>query len=393
MTNTAERPVFAPLRLNGLLLVSMCLLIAIGAVFIYSACSIREEDKLQTLYLQHSRTAAVGLAAYLALALLNYRALVRWSWACYVGALLLLVAVLVAGKTQMGAQRWVFGLQPSEIAKLAVILFLAWFLGRRGASRGLVDYLAVLGILAVPVALVLQQPDLGTALVFVPTAFSMLFAARVAPRVLGLTLLGGAVAVALVVGIVALVETRQLQPRTEAVLRRATCLTAYQQGRIANFLFPERSPHGGAWNKRQSEIAVGSGGRWGKGFRKGDQNLLGYLPQCVSSNDFIFSVLAEEVGFAGSLVVLALYAILIGTVLAVAFACPDGVGKLLCVGVATMLFCHVFVNIAMTVGILPITGIPLPFISYGGSCLVTMMAALGFVQSVAIHGRRAASRF
>ena len=392
--NASARAVPTPLRrLSWTLLTGMCLLIAVGTAFIYSACSIRDGDKLQELYRLHAGLAVAGLAVYLVLACINYRTLLRWSWIFYLGALVLLVAVLAVGTSQMGARRWVFGVQPSEIAKLAVILFVAWFLGRRDASRGAGAYVATLGVVAVPVALVLQQPDLGTALVFVPTVLAMLFAANVAPRVFWLTLVAGALAAGLVIVTIAAVETRELPARTEARLRQATCLTDYQQERIANFLFPERNPHSGSWNKRQSEIAVGSGGVWGKGFCKGDQNLLGYLPPSVSSNDFIFSVLAEEAGFAGSLAVLALYALVIGTVLAVAFACPDGVGKLLCVGVAVMMFCHVFVNIAMTVGLLPVTGLPLPFISYGRTCLLTMMAALGFVQSVAIHGRQSAPRF
>ena len=392
--NASARAVPTPLRrLSWTLLTGMCLLIAVGTAFIYSACSIRDGDKLQELYRLHAGLAVAGLAVYLVLACINYRTLLRWSWIFYLGALVLLVAVLAVGTSQMGARRWVFGVQPSEIAKLAVILFVAWFLGRRDASRGAGAYVATLGVVAVPVALVLQQPDLGTALVFVPTVLAMLFAANVAPRVFWLTLAAGALAAGLVIATIAAVETRELPARTEARLRQATCLTDYQQERIANFLFPERNPHSGSWNKRQSEIAVGSGGVWGKGFCKGDQNLLGYLPPSVSSNDFIFSVLAEEAGFAGSLAVLALYALVIGTVLAVAFACPDGVGKLLCVGVAVMMFCHVFVNIAMTVGLLPVTGLPLPFISYGRTCLLTMMAALGFVQSVAIHGRQSAPRF
>ena len=380
-------------RLNWTLLVVMCLLIGVGTAFIYSACSIRDGAKLQGLYREHAKLAAAGLVLYLGLAFTNYRVLLRWSWLAYLGALWLLAAVLIFGTSEMGARRWVFGVQPSELAKLAVILFLAWFLGRRDSSRDLAAYVVTLGVVAVPVLLVLQQPDLGTALIFVPTVLAMLFAANVAPRAFWLTLAGGAIVMGLVVVVIALVETRELSPRTEARLRQATCLTDYQQDRIANFLFPDRNPHGGAWNKRQSEIAVGSGGVWGKGYRKGDQNLLGYLPPSVSSNDFIFSVLAEEAGFAGSLVVLALYALVICAVLVEAFRCPDGVGKLLCVGVAVMMFCHVFVNIAMTIGLLPITGLPLPFISYGRTCLLTMMAALGFVQSVAIHGRESAACF
>lgn len=380
-------------RLNWFLLTGMVLLIGIGTIFIYSACSIREGDRLQDLYRMHAGTAAIGLLLYLALACVNYRSLLRLSWLFYAGSLALLGAVLLFGTSQMGARRWVFGVQPSEIAKLAVILLVAWLLGRRGAGRGVGAYCAVLGLMAVPVAMVLRQPDLGTALVFVPTVISMLFAARVAPRAFWTTLAVGVVAAVWVVSIVGLVESRQFSARVEGRLRAATGLNHYQQDRLASFLFPDRDPHGGGWNKRQSEIAVGSGGLWGKGLRKGDQNLLGYLPQCVSSNDFIFSVLAEEAGFVGSLVVLALYALLIGTVLAVGIACPDGVGRLICVGVATMLFCHVFVNIAMTVGLLPITGLPLPFISYGRTCLLTLMMALGVVQSVAIHGRQAAPRF
>ena len=380
-------------RLNWTLLTGMCLLITAGTTFIYSACSIHDSDKWQDLYRLHATWAMIGLAVYLVVACINYQTLLRWSWIVYLGALLLLVAVLVHGTSQMGAQRWVYGVQPSEIAKLAVILFVAWILGRRESSRSVFTYGITLGVVVLPVLLVLRQPDLGTALIFVPTILSMLFAANVAPRAFWLTLAAGAMVLVAVVAVIALVETRELSPHTEARLRQATCLTDYQQDRIANFLFPNRNPHGGAWNKRQSEIAVGSGGLWGKGYRKGDQNLLGYLPPSVSCNDFIFSVLAEEAGFIGSLVILALYALVISTVLAVAIRCPDGVGKLLCVGVAVMMFCHVFVNIAMTIGLLPITGLPLPFISYGRTCLLTMMAALGFVQSVAIHGRESAPRF
>jgi len=380
-------------RLNLPLLLGMAALIAIGVAFIYSACSIREAAKLRGLYRQHAELALAGLGVYLAVAWINYRALLRWSWLFYLISLMLLSAVPLVGTSEMGAQRWVFGLQPSEIAKLSAVLLVAWFLGRREAPRGLGAYAITLALVVLPVGLVLLQPDLGTALVFVPTIFAMLFVAGVAPRAFWLTLGCGVLAAVWVISVVVVVETTAFAPRTETLLRQSTGLTRYQQDRIAHFVYPERDRRGGGWNKRQSEIAVGSGGMWGKGFRKGDQNMLGYLPQCVSSNDFIFSVLAEEAGFVGALVVLTLFALVIGAVLTVAVTCPDGVGKLLCVGVGTMMFCHVFVNIAMTIGLLPITGLPLPFVSYGRTCLLTMMAALGFVQSVAIHGRQAAPRF
>jgi len=382
-------------RLNGVLLVTMTLLVIIGVLFINSACSIREETRLRGLYLQHAEIGLCGLAIYLILSMINYRSLARWSALFYLCNVLLLTVVPLVTHATLGAKRRIFGLQPSETTKLAVILLVAWLLGRRDAFRGTGALFSVLGLMAVPVALVLMQPDLGTALVFIPTVLAMLFAANTAPRAFWSIVGLGALAVIWVFSAVALAET--FEPDKTAREQRVhwvTGLRPFQQERLVHFLFPDKARRdGGDWNKRQSEIAVGSGGLWGKGFKKGDQNMLGYLPNNISYDDFIFSVLAEEAGFFGSLVVLVLYAIVIGTVMTVAVSCPDGVGRLLCVGVGTMMFWHVFVNIAMTVGLLPITGLPLPFISSGGTSLLTMMMSLGFVQSVAIHGRQAAPRF
>ena len=158
---------------------------------------------------------------------------------------------------------------------------------------------------------------------------------------------------------------------------------------LAAFLFPDKDLHGSGYNRRQSEIAVGSGGAWGKGYLKGEQYMLGYLPPSVSSNDFIFAVLAEETGFAGSLTVLLLFLGVLSSGLWVAFRCQNDMGRLFCVGVVSLVFSHMFINIAMTIGIMPITGLPLPFISYGRTFMLTMMVALGLVQSVSIHGRDA----
>lgn len=379
----------APLRrISWTMLASMLLLTAIGVAFVYSACSIREEASLQRLYLQHAQLAAFGLACMFGLAFADYRKILRWSPAFFLVALLLLAAVLVAGETRLGARRWVFGIQPAELAKLAVVMLLAHFLGRDGATRGPGEFAIALAIVALPAGLILMQPDLGTALVLGPVCLAMLFAAGTAPKTLLCSVLAAALVAGGTLGAIVALEKPDLKPALRKPLAAATSfLSDYQKRRLLVYLFPERDPHGMAWNKRQSEIAVGSGGMKGKGFLKGDQNMLGYLPQQVSSNDFIFSVLAEETGFRGAAVVLLLFLGILAPGLWAAARCADASGRLLCVGVSTLVFSHVFVNIAMTVGLVPITGLPLPFISYGRTFLLSMYLALGLAQSVAVHGR------
>ena len=167
-----------------------------------------------------------------------------------------------------------------------------------------------------------------------------------------------------------------------------TFIYPHWKARVLIFAFPDRDPLGAGWTKRMSEIAVGSGGLHGKGYLQGTQNALGFLPKAISSTDFIFSVIAEEAGFVGSLAVLSLYLLLFGSIFATGFLCVDTGGRLLCIGVGVLLFVHVFINIAMTIGRMPITGIPLPLVSYGGSFTISTLAMLGLVQSVAVHGRR-----
>jgi len=379
--------------LNPLLLACMIGLTVIGVMFVYSACSIREDPDLQLLYLRHAEVGLFGLALYFAMAWFDFRPFLRLGWLFYAASLVLLALVLVIGEETMGARRWLFGIQPSEPAKLAIILVLAWLYGRREADRGAGTFFLTAVIVGVPCALILLQPDLGTTMALVPTVLAMMFAANVAPRLLWTCVIGGLLAVTVVLGIVYAAERMDLPQGKRDALIRATCLRPHQIKRLEVFLFPDKDLHGSGYNRRQSEIAVGSGGAWGKGYLKGEQYMLGYLPPSISSNDFIFSVLAEEAGFAGSVTVLLLFLGLLGSGLWVAFQCQDDMGRLFCVGVVSLIFSHMFINIAMTIGIMPITGLPLPFISYGRTFMLTMMAALGLVQSVSIHGREPESRF
>ena len=380
-------------RLNPLLLTCMAGLILIGVAFVYSSCSVREDPDLRMLYMRHAEVGVAGLAIYLLLAWSDYRAILRWSGLVYAVCLLLLVLVPFIGETTMGARRWLFGIQPSEPAKLAIIMLLAWLFGRREANRGLWSFLLTLLAAGVPAALILMQPDLGTAMVLVPTVFAMLFAGNVAPRLVWSFVLLGVVAAVVILAVIFAAEKPGLPQERRDKLIAMTHLKPHQVRRLQVFLFPDKDLNGSGYNRRQSEIAVGSGGTWGKGYLKGEQYVLGYLPPSVSSNDFIFAVLAEEAGFAGSLTVLLLFLGLLWSGLWVAFRCQDDMGRLFCVGVVSLMFSHMFINIAMTIGMMPITGLPLPFISYGRTFMLTMMAALGGVQSVSIHGRESETRF
>ena len=380
-------------RLNPVLFACMAGLIVVVVAFVYSSCSVRDDPELRMLYMRHAEVGVAGLAVYLLLAWCNFRSVLRWSWLVYAGCLLLLVLVPFIGDSTMGARRWLFGIQPSEPAKLAIIMMLAWLFGKREEQRGTGGFLLTLVLCGVPAALILMQPDLGTAMVLVPTVFAMLFAANVAPRLVWSCVLVGVTAAGLVMGLIYTAEKADLPIERREALIAATQLRPHQVKRLQVFLFPDKDLHGSGYNRRQSEIAVGSGGEWGKGYLKGEQYLLGYLPPSVSSNDFIFAVLAEEAGFAGSLTVLLLFLGLLWSGLWVAFRCQDDTGRLFCVGVVTLTFSHMFINIAMTIGMMPITGLPLPFISYGRTFMLTMMAAFGVVQSVSIHGRESETRF
>jgi len=358
-------------RFDWLLLVAMCLL-AVGSVaFVYSASYRGPGQPASDLPRMQMIWFGLGTVIFLAVALVDYRVICQWATVWYVLATLLLLLVLVIGVKIYGARRWLgfggLGIQPAELAKLAVIVGLAYYLFHRTPEQRR-HWLTVAGtmvLIAVPFVLILVEPDLGSAMTLAPVALGMLFVAGV--RVKHLVVL-------VALGIC-------LSPLAWMSLKK------YQRERLTVFLHPNRDPLGAGWNLNQSLIAVGSGGVTGKGYLQGTQNLLGYLPRTVTPNDFLFSVIAEEKGFVGSLCVVGLFAVVLLRGLRIAACARDRLGMLLATGVVVMLFFHVFVNIGMTIGLMPVTGVPLPLLSYGGSFVLVTMTALGLLQNVWIHRR------
>ena len=355
-------------RLDWMFILTMVVLMAGGLAFIYSASSRSEGTVLTELTQRQVQWILVGMGLFALVVVADYRRIGKSAWAAYAVSLVLLVLVLLMGKKIYGAVRWLslFGvqIQPAEFAKLGTILMLARFLSYPG--RDLVDprtLFKALGLVALPMLLIMRQPDLGTASTLVPVAMAMLFVGGVPPRYLFLL-----VALAVL-----------------AAVPGWFLLHEYQQERILVFFDPSRDPLGTGWNSIQSGIAVGSGGLTGKGFMMGTQNILGFLPRTVAPTDFIFSVIGEETGFVGSATLLALFAVLVGGCLRAALVSRDKLGRVLSVGVITLLFSHIFVNMAMTVGLMPITGLPLPLVSYGGSFMMCTMLGLGLVQSVYVR--------
>lgn len=375
-------------RLNWMLLLCAAALLCYGVLFVRSATSIRVGPVHDIWLKMLFQWIPLGLIAHVIFAAVDYRKWVDHAWILYGGSIVLLILVLIPGigTVTMGARRWLFGIfQPSEAAKLAVIPFLAFLLTRSAIQSEIQRFWATLFFAALPALLVLIQPDMGSSLPFGVAAIAMLYVSGCARKVLFRILLTGIILISIFLGAILIPET--LPPEKKAKVERITddFIFDHWKSRILVFVFPDRDPLGAGWNKRQSEIAVGSGAVWGKGYKKGTQNILGYLPASVSSSDFIFSVVAEETGFAGSLLLIALYAGLLGSICVSGFLCRDLVGRLICTGITATLFTHIFVNLAMTIGKMPITGIPLPLVSYGGTFTITTLALLGLAHSVSIH--------
>jgi len=377
-------------RLNWVMTLAVLLLVAIGVLFVYSACFVSPEQPVRTLYRRQIMWAFAGLFCYVGFAAYDYHKLGKLSWLLYSAGILLLVLVLFMGTSIYGAKRWLMvfniGIQPSELAKLTTLIAVATFMSRPTVSMEQPRAMATVTALALlPMALVVIEPDLGTTMVYLPMVALCMFAGGLPLRLVGTVAALFAVVLALLLSALFLPEKLDLNEQTQERFQRMTGLSDYQKNRIVGFFQPDKDPLGVGWNKRQSEIAVGSGGPWGKGFTKGTQNILGFLPRSVAPTDFIYSVIAEEMGFFGSSVVLFLFGVILVSGLRTAIACRDMMGRILCVGVVAMLFAHVFVNIAMTIGLMPITGLPLPLLSYGGSFMLVTMSALGIIQSVHIR--------
>ena len=373
-------------RFNWLSFLSMTALATIGVVFIKSAGAARTVAALQDAWRLHAATALFGLILYFTLSFIDYRKILDLcSTPYFLFALILLVAVLAFGSKIYGGRRWLLFFQPSEIAKPAIIFMIAKVFGRSDRpTNGFLDLLYGLGILALPALLILAEPDLGTALVLAPTVLVMLLCARVCLRVLVPFLLTCILLGGCILGAVHLAETTP-NPAIREKIYRILPLKEHQRTRLKTFLDPDADPYGGGWNLRQAKISIGSGSLTGKGIGKGEQKFLGYLPPSVSMNDFIFCVLAEETGFAGAATVLALFLVLLLSGLWTAVRSNDDRGRLVVIGVMTLVFVHVYINIAMSIGLMPITGLPLPFISAGKTFLVILLAALGVVQSISLH--------
>ena len=381
-------------RMDWLMFTCILLLAGIGVAFIYSSCYLSPDIPVRTLYKKQMFWVLAGLAGYVAITLTDYRQLQEVSWVMYAGILVLLLLVLVIGNEISGARRWLdfFGInvQPSELAKIVTLVCVATLLSQpEHVVRDPRTMVLVAVLVGVPMLLIRMQPDLGTCLIFVPMILSIMFVAGVSGRLLRMLILTGLVVILFVVAALTVPQKLGWSQQTQDRVARLTLLKEYQQDRIRSAIDPELDPHDKGYNTIQSKIAVGSGGLTGKGFCKGASNFLGYLPRSVAPTDFIYSVIAEEMGFVGSAVVLALFATVILCGLRTGLRSEDRMGQLLCVGIAIMLAAHVLVNIAMTVGILPVTGLPLPLVSYGGTFMISTMAALGLIQSVHVRNRRA----
>ncbi len=349
-------------------LVLLLLLIAgISILNLYSATyAIRDVGGAQ-VFLKQIYWFLLGLFIFLLMTTFNYYVLERFAYPIYFLSIALLVTVLIVGKVTAGSQRWLglgpIAFQPSEVAKIAVIMILAKFFSEKGGYREyrLRDLWQPFLLVGVPALLILKEPDLGTALLLVVVSFSVILFVDIHWKSLMILALSA-------LGLVPVVWVH---------------LKEYQRLRILTFIRPDMDPLGSGYHINQSKIAIGSGLIWGKGFLKGTQTRLHFLPE--QHTDFAFSVLAEEWGFIGSVILLLLYLFLILWGLNIAKDSKDKFGSIMAVGIVAVIFWQVVINVGMVTGLLPVVGIPLVLFSYGGSSLISTMAAMGLLMNISMR--------
>lgn len=339
----------------------------IGIVTLYSAVTTGTNPSQEVLYIKQLIWYCAGMTSMVIIFLFDYKLLERWAYTIYAMSVSLLVCVLFFGKYVGGSRRWLalgpVSIQPSEFVKIAVIIILARCYSKLISDQGLTlrELIKPFILTAIPFVLIVKQPDLGTAMLVALIAASMTMFVKIERRSL----------MCLVVTCAA------------AVLTGWFFLKGYQKQRILTFLNPDRDPLGAGYHVIQSKIAIGSGMIFGKGLLRGTQNTLSFLPE--QHTDFIFSVLAEELGFVGTLLTVLLFLALIVWGLNIAHRCRDPFGMIMSVGVTAIIFWQVFINIGMVMGLMPVVGVPLPFISYGGSSMLTVMIGIGILMNVSMR--------
>lgn len=350
---------------DWVLLVITILIATIGIVTLYSA--VMADPARSHLYVKQLYWFVIGVIAMSAAFLFDYRMLERWSGPIYFFTIALLIAVLLFGKVVSGSQRWLFfgpiSVQPSELTKITCIIVLARYFSENITYGGisLRDLAKPFLWIIVPFCLIAKEPDLGSALLILLIAGSMVLFIKIKRgSFLFLTLLGASVT-----------------PLVWFFLK------GYQKQRILTFLNPERDPMGAGYHIIQSKIAVGSGMLFGKGFLKGTQSYLSFLPE--QHTDFIFSVLAEEWGFLGAVTMISLYLMLLVCGINIALRSRENFGTIMAVGIVSMIGWQVFINVGMTMGLMPVVGVPLPLVSYGGSSVLATMIGIGLLMNISMR--------
>jgi len=362
------KPIFT--GFDGPLLVALLLLAGAGLTTMYSA----GYDN-GSRFADHGRNMLIALGVIFVVAQISPQTLMRFAVPLYVIGVALLVAVAVMGVTKKGATRWLnvgVVIQPSEILKIAMPLMLAWWFQRREGQLRAPDFLIALAILAVPVGLIVKQPDLGTAILVLSAGLYVIFFAGLSWRLIIPVLVVGAVAITAIV----VSEDRICQPEVKWPLLRD-----YQKNRVCTLLDPTTDPLGKGFHIIQGMIAIGSGGVEGKGFMKGTQTHLEFIPE--RTTDFIFAAFSEEFGLVGCASLILGFVFLIFRGLMIAADAPTVFTRLLAGAITLSFFTYAFVNMGMVSGILPVVGVPLPFISYGGTAMVTLGLGLGMLMSIA----------